>query len=67
MVKRFEKDEQQYLDWAQNNPNGFIVNADEPATSPDYPMVHRATHKSMTSPKNRTTRQAVTSKYAPMK
>jgi hypothetical protein len=51
MFKKFEKDEKRYLEWVQNNPNGFIVNADEPATSPDYPMVHRATHRSMTSPK----------------
>ena len=51
MFKKFEKDEERYLEWVQNNPNGFIVNADEPASSTEYPMVHRATHRLMTSPK----------------
>jgi hypothetical protein len=47
----FIKNEKGYLQWASENPRGFIVNADEPPTSPDYPMIHRATHKAMTSPK----------------
>ena len=49
MPKIFINDEHGYLRWAANNPKGFIVNADEPHTSPDYPMVHRATHKAMTT------------------
>lgn len=53
MEKVFIKDDKGYLLWATKNPNGFIVNADEPATSPDYPMVHRATHKALTSPKRK--------------
>jgi hypothetical protein len=51
MPKVFIKNEKWYLLWAAKNPNGFIVNADAPPTSPDYPMVHRATHKAMTSHK----------------
>lgn len=50
MLREFRNDEKGYLRWAQENPHGFIANADEPARSPDYPMVHRATHRSMTSP-----------------
>jgi hypothetical protein len=50
MLREFRNDERGYLRWAAENPGGFIVNADEPATSPDYPMVHRSTHRSMTSP-----------------
>jgi hypothetical protein len=50
MPEVFKNDEKGYLRWAASNPHGFIVNADEPPTSPDYPMVHRATHKAMTSP-----------------
>jgi len=52
MFKQFVNDDSGYLTWALENPNGYIVNADEPATSPAYPMVHRATDKRMTSPKN---------------
>ena len=51
MPEVFINDETGYLQWAAKNPNGFIVNVDEPPTSPDYPLVHRATHKVMTSPK----------------
>lgn len=51
MPEIFKNDEKGYLRWVAENPRGFIVNADDPATSPDYPMVHRATHKAMTSPR----------------
>jgi len=49
MPEIFKKDEKGYLLWAAKNPGGFIVNTDESATRPDYPMVHRATHKAVTS------------------
>jgi hypothetical protein len=52
MFRQFVNDDKGYLRWALENPKGFIVNADEPPTSPDYPMVHRATDSRMTSPKN---------------
>jgi hypothetical protein len=51
MLEIFVNDEKGYLQWAAKNQHGFIVNADEPPTSLDYPMVHRVTHKAMTSPK----------------
>lgn len=53
MPKAFIKDKKGYLLWAAKNPGGFIVNVDEPPISPDYPMVHRATHKAMTSSKKK--------------
>ena len=51
MIEIFRNDDRGYLRWTAANPHGFIVNVDEPATSPDYPMIHRATHRSMTSPR----------------
>ena len=50
ILTEFRNDETGYLSWAAANPNGFIANVDEPATSPLYPMVHRATHRAVTSP-----------------
>lgn len=50
ILREFRNDETGYLSWAAANPNGFIVNVDEPATSPLYPMVHRATHRAVTTP-----------------
>lgn len=32
------------------NPAGFVVNVDVHARYPQYPMVHRATHKLISSP-----------------
>lgn len=59
MISQFRNDEKGYLRWVQDNPNGFVVNADEPATSPDYPMVHRASCGLVSSPTrtNYTTRR----------
>ena len=59
MLEVFTNDDRGYLRWAMRNPRGFIVNADHDRVSPDYPMIHRATHRALTSPKkeNYTTRR----------
>ena len=52
MGRVFDKDETAYLQWAAaNQKDGFIVNTDHDHRSPVYPMVHRATHKALTSDK----------------
>ena len=51
MLEIFINDERGYLRWTARNQHGFIVNADDDHVSPDYPMVHRATHKALTSQK----------------
>lgn len=49
MIHRFENDEAAYLGWVNANPAGFVVNVDVAARYPQYPMVHRATHKLISS------------------
>lgn len=51
MVELFDNDEAGYLKWIQANPHGFVANVDRAGTVPQYPMVHVATHGSMSSPK----------------
>ena len=51
MVKLFDNDETGYLKWVQANPRGFVANVDRAGTVPQYPMVHVATHGSMSSAK----------------
>jgi hypothetical protein len=50
MIQRFQNDEDAYLRWVQANPDGYVVNVDEPRSFPQYPMVHRASHKVMSTP-----------------
>jgi hypothetical protein len=50
MFEKFVNDESGYLKWIDNNPNGFIVNLDEPLVTPQYPMVHLTSHKLISSP-----------------
>ena len=50
-MEKFVNDEKGYLDWVRSNQNGYVVNSDHDHRSPDYPMIHLATHKSMSSPK----------------
>lgn len=61
MAIKFKNDETGYLHWVQTNPDGYVVNVDEPNHVPQYPMVHRATHKAISSSKqeNYTTAQYV--------
>lgn len=51
MVELFDNDEIGYLKWVQANPQGFVANVDRAGTVPQYPMVHAATHGSMSSSK----------------
>lgn len=51
MVNRFDNDEVGYIAWIQANPQGFVANVDRARKVPQYPMVHAATHKSISSPK----------------
>ncbi len=50
MVKRFKNDEARYLSWVQGNPTGYVVNVNEPQYASQYPMVHAASHKAISSP-----------------
>lgn len=44
----FDNDENGYLQWVADNPNGFVINA--PKRSGDFPdMLHRASCKSITT------------------
>jgi mannose-6-phosphate isomerase-like protein (cupin superfamily) len=51
MVRVFDNQEAEYLNWVQNNPQGFVVNVDRKGQDPAYPMVHLATHLAVSSPK----------------
>ncbi|GAB1406950.1 hypothetical protein MASR1M8_08690 [Thermomonas brevis] len=51
MVELFDNDETGYLKWVQANPHGFVANIDRAVRVPHYPMVHAATHGSMSSAK----------------
>lgn len=50
MVVPFKNDEAGYLKWILANPTGYVVNVDEPQYFSQYPMVHSATHKLISSP-----------------
>ena len=45
----FRNDEQGYRHWIERNQRGFVVNVDEESRTPQYPMVHAATHRLMSS------------------
>ena len=49
MIEKFQNDDLGYLAWVQSNPSGFVVNIDEPNTTPSYPMVHAASHRAISS------------------
>lgn len=50
-MRRFRNDDEKYLAWVAGHPNGFIVNVDVAQTVANYPMVHSAAHKLLTSEK----------------
>ena len=50
MIKIYRNDDDGYLAWVLANPNGYVVNTDDPPTSTVYPMVHTARHKVVSSP-----------------
>ncbi|WHZ20487.1 MAG: hypothetical protein OJF55_002636 [Rhodanobacteraceae bacterium] len=49
MVVSFRNDDAGYLKWVHGNPGGYVVNVDEPHSMPQYPMVHSASHKAISS------------------
>jgi putative restriction endonuclease len=49
MIEEFRNDESGYLTWVHSNPRGFVVNIDDPNLTQNYPMVHAATHKVVSS------------------
>ena len=51
MVEIFDNDETGYLRWVQANPAGFVANVDRAGRIASYPMVHTATHGSVSSAK----------------
>ncbi len=51
MVELFDSDETGYLKWVQANPHGFVANIDRTGAFPQYPMVHAATHRLVSSPR----------------
>lgn len=46
----FINDESGYLAWIQQHPSGWVVNADSAKSIVAYPMVHRASHRLLSSP-----------------
>ena len=50
MIEEFVKREVEYLQWVTAHPNGFVANFDLVRDRPDYPMVHIASHKLVSSP-----------------
>lgn len=61
MITYFSDDEDAYLQWVQSNQDGYVVNLDKARRYPQYPMVHRASHKLISSPEraNYTTNEFV--------
>ncbi len=63
MPQKFVDDESGYLAWVDAHSDGFIVNIDEPQTTPQYPMVHTALHKSLSSAKRAKRANYTTGRY----
>jgi hypothetical protein len=57
----FSGDDVAYLAWVKSNPDGYVVNVDRAGILPQYPVVHRASHKAISSRLigNFTTRQYI--------
>lgn len=49
-MKEFKNDENSYLRWIEENPNGYIVNSWNPPTK-SYLIIHKATCGSISSTK----------------
>lgn len=48
-VETFDDRESEYLDWIARHPDGYVANADRADVVPQYPMIHRASHRLMSS------------------
>ena len=51
MVVPFKDDEAGYLKWVLANQKGYVANVHEPNYFSQYPMVHLASHKLVSSAK----------------
>lgn len=51
MVIFYDNDEDAYIAWVLDNQDGFVANIDRELNVPQYPMVHKTSHKLMSSPK----------------
>lgn len=49
MVLTFDNDEEAYLRWIEAHTDGYVANVDRAATMPQYPMVHTARHRVISS------------------
>ena len=50
-MKIFDKSEDAYIAWVGANPSGFVANVNRDSTVPQYPIAHKASHKTMWSTK----------------
>lgn len=50
-VELFDGREHDYLAWVQAHPDGFVANVDRAQVVPQYPMIHRASHGAVSSPR----------------
>lgn len=50
MIEQFDKREMEYLQWVQAHPEGYVVNLDRARVRAEYPIVHAASHKLVSSP-----------------
>jgi hypothetical protein len=50
MIQLFDKSETEYLAWVRSHPTGYVVNLDRVGIRAEYPMVHLASHKLVSSP-----------------
>lgn len=50
-VEVFDNRESEYLVWVQANPHGFVATIDRTGRLANYPMVHSASHRLVSSPK----------------
>ena len=49
MVEIFDNDEAGYLAWVAAHPDGYVANMDRSGHFPQYPVVHSAKHKLVSS------------------
>lgn len=48
-MRGFRNNDEGYLKWIETHPEGFVVNVDVPQSRAEYPMVHSAQHKLLSS------------------
>ena len=51
VVKIFDKSEDAYIAWVAANQSGFVANVNRDSNVPQYPIAHKASHKTMWSTK----------------